>query len=588
VENVSPGVCVPEPCRGGVQDEYGARLEAVVRDFDRDPRESRRRMRELLDGDREGFCAKALDLVKKHGDSRAARCLVVLLVANNLLRPALCDPGLSGQEAVAVARAVALVDPMLDFSLARALTENSDTTPANASRLIQILSEISDGTQILPWLARLLRHPDPHIRSKAVLLVGRGGRSVRWAQKRMAEEDSRVRANAVESLWRVDTAEAHTLLEQASRDGNNRVAGNALLGLYWLGDCASLPGVQRIARSESSLFRSTAAWVMGRTGDPRFTEVLAGMLRDPNAAVRKRAFSALAGMRSAAAQAPGAGELRVAAHFTRNDCDKESRQVRVAVLAEGGVEHADILPTHFLLAEDGRQVFEYEVAACPPNNAIAVAFILPGAAGGSTAPPDQGALGCLEWKRPADVWAVLRYGPEAPDCGKVPASESDGPAAYTASGEAAASALSHPEHARDDMWTALWRAVHDENGFGRGRRHLLVVTREYIGRVAGHGILSAIRNSATSVQVISTVENPAIEDFCGRVQGSYYLAAGEQDVAALVEQAYLGLLARYAITYRSAVPPASRLTVRVHSPGGWGRTEIAIPPGEAGPKSGSG
>lgn len=53
---------------------------------------------------------------------------------------------------------------------------------------------------------------------------------------RLGESDPRVRANAIESLWGVDSPEARTLLSFATNDANNRVVGNALLGLYHLGN----------------------------------------------------------------------------------------------------------------------------------------------------------------------------------------------------------------------------------------------------------------------------------------------------------------------------------------------------------------
>src|SRR5581483_2076277 len=132
-----------------------------------------------------------------------------------------------------------------------------------------------------PSLVRLLRHPNPHIRSKAVLLIGRGNRSPKWIRQRLVDTDPRVRANAAEALWGVGTEEARDLLHSLVGDSNNRVAGNAVLGLYRLGDCAMITEILELAVHESAMFRATAAWVMGETGDPRFTEALAALLRDP-------------------------------------------------------------------------------------------------------------------------------------------------------------------------------------------------------------------------------------------------------------------------------------------------------------------
>jgi hypothetical protein len=77
------------------------------------------------------------------------------------------------------------------------------------------------------------------------------------------------------------------------------VAGNALLGLYRMGDAASLPQIFRMAERSEYEFRSTAAWVMGSTGDARFATALAGLLNDPESRVRENAFKGLKLIKSA-------------------------------------------------------------------------------------------------------------------------------------------------------------------------------------------------------------------------------------------------------------------------------------------------
>ena len=270
----------------------------MVRNFSADAVRYRHSIRELLDDDRDAFLSNVVRILKSDTDSRAVQYLLALLVSENLLYDALCDPALNLDQALAVARLAARVDPMVDVGVARRLAEAavSDSEASglgDAGRILQILGEISDGTRILPSLMRLLRNANPYLRSKAVLMIGRGNRSVKWVRHRLGEADARVRANAVEALWGVDSAEARELLRFATSDGNNRVAGNALLGLYWLGDCTVISELVKMAGHDASLFRLSAAWAMGETGDPRFSEVLGRMLADSNAGVRKRAFAAV-------------------------------------------------------------------------------------------------------------------------------------------------------------------------------------------------------------------------------------------------------------------------------------------------------
>jgi hypothetical protein len=558
-------------------------LQALVQGFDRDAAVSRQLIRDLLDNDRQSFYSSAIDILRSQDDSRGAQHLIALLVANDLLLPALCDPALSREQAVALARAAVQVDSMADVTLAKRMAESavsggSSVHMADVPRLMEILGEISDGTRILPSLMRLLRHSNPHLRSKAVLMIGRGSRSVKWVRKRLAEPDPRVRANAIEALWGVDTEEARGLLHFAMYDKNNRVAGNALIGLYWLGDCTMIPDTLKMASHESSLFRSTAAWVMGETGDPRFTEVLAGMLREPNTAVRKRAFAALGQIKAATAQTFEGSQWRVAARYLGSDTRKGLRRLQLAVTSQDCLEHPKIRPTQFLLSEGGQHVVTYKVEGRPVPEAMSVVFVLPRAGEPSSAPWNQAALHCLAWKRPSDLWATVPYIPEG-DPGTPNQPPDSVPPRFTSKPEVLEAAFSHPPNRAGctDLWNAIWRSARPDQGHGRGRRHLIVFSQSEIRRSAGPELVASILGSRTSVQVVCSVPNSSLADFCRRTKGSLRMAGNDEEVRAVIENGCLSLLSRYDISYQAVSPEASHLKVRVHAPSAWGETSLPIP-----------
>jgi HEAT repeat protein len=209
----------------------------------------------------------------------------------------LCDPALNREQAMAVARVAARIDSATDVNLAKYLADREASNPsvrsAQMMRLMEIMVAISSFPRILPALMRMARHPDPHVRSKAVLMIGRGNPGAGWLQNRFAEPDPRIRANTVEALWGTDTAEVRGVLIAAAQDDNNRVAGNALLALYTLGESTAEPELRKMAGSQFPAFRATSAWVMGEIAEPRFAAVLARLVGDPSPMVRKRAFSAL-------------------------------------------------------------------------------------------------------------------------------------------------------------------------------------------------------------------------------------------------------------------------------------------------------
>ena len=101
-------------------------------------------------------------------------------------------------------------------------------------------------------------------------------------------------ANAVESLWGASAPSVSEVLLAAANDSNNRVAGNALVGLYRLRDQSAIPRISRMAADSRPQFRATAAWTMGQTGDPRFLPALEKLTRDLYASVRKNAAKAIA------------------------------------------------------------------------------------------------------------------------------------------------------------------------------------------------------------------------------------------------------------------------------------------------------
>ena len=59
------------------------------------------------------------------------------------------------------------------------------------------------------------------------------------------------------------------------------MVGNALVGLHRLGEIRDvIRHVGKMARRQEALFRATAAWVMGQTGDACYRGVLVHMTRD--------------------------------------------------------------------------------------------------------------------------------------------------------------------------------------------------------------------------------------------------------------------------------------------------------------------
>jgi HEAT repeat protein len=554
---------------------------SLVRDFDRDAVAHRRRISDFLQYQPESFYTATIEILKEDMDSRAVQFLVTLLVSENLLFRALCDTALDREQATALARQAVRVDPALDATLARHLADTAIASPdaaglGSAERLMEILGEISDRILILPSLMRLLRNANPHLRSKAALMIGRGSRSLTWAKRRLTDSDTRVRANAVEALWGMDTPEARELLDAASRDGNNRVAGNAWLGLYWMGESSSLVELVKMAGHDSPTFRSTAAWVMGETGDPRFSEILGRMLADSHGGVRKCAFTAVGRIRTAVAQVSEAVEWPVAGSCGPKDPHTGQRRVSVAVVTADGRESPPVLPVQFMLSENGQPVWSYRVAERPAPEAMSVIFLFPRSVDGAGKPWDQGALRCLDWKRSTDLWCTVPYS-DLDDTPSAGVADLELPSFIANSAEAARAFQQTPERAEcTGFWTAVQRAVRPANTSAPGKRHMVVLAPAEVGHNPDDGLVAAVQASGTSIQVVSTAANAALQDFCRRTSGQFHLVEEAAAIEQRISLAYLNLLARYEIRYQSVAPDAATLKLRVHTSSGWGETIVPL------------
>lgn len=557
-----------------------SRLALAVRNFDRDACAGRTCIRDLLESDPEAFYDEAFEILREPDGSRGSQQVIAMLLAGDLLQRTLCDPRLTLAQALEVARVAFRLDPMTDVALAQRLVENATPrepliSAGDAGRLMDILEEITEGERIRPMLMRLLRHQNSHIRSKAVKLVGRGAGKVKWVRSRLEEADPRVRANAIEALWGVDSEEARELLWTAAHDANNRVAGNALIALYRLGDCSAIAELFRMAGHSSAPFRSTAAWGMGETGDPRFTEALGRLLREPHAAVRRRAMSALSRIKAAVSQSRQMPRWMASGLLLESDPQQPLRRLQLAVSSGDGTAPR-ILPTQFLLCEDGRQVLDYKVTEGPAPDAMSVIFLFPRTGIPGATPWARAALRCRAWKRGSDLWAIQHYTMQDPAGISLPALEL--PPRYTANLETLTRALTlTPSRAWcTGFWDSVWSAVRPEQPQARGRRHLILFCNAAPAWPPDPSLMAAVRASPTAIHAISFAASAPLEELCRGSGHSLRVTETAEAAEEAVAMAYLNLLSRYGIAYQST-GPATSLKIRVNGSEGWAETTLPLP-----------
>jgi len=295
-----------------------AYLERAIDEFDTNHLSTRliRRLAEDFPG---LFLTAALRYLKTNEQSNALRFLTTVAIRQEAMFEYLTSPDASSREnAVNLFSRFLEIDPSFDVKLAERLPNRRESNLSDAldsvhsTRALDILDQTSRGRRLLPIVGHLPSYRDTRISGKATLFVGRRIQNPSWTKKQLVQADQRVRANAVESLWGLDSPAAVSLLEDCVDDINNRVLGNSLLGLHLLGRSEVERRVFGLAEAGKYQFRSTAAWILGKMSGDECVQRLTVLVKDDHPQVRSTALRSLIEIRRAVARTPEAIASRAA------------------------------------------------------------------------------------------------------------------------------------------------------------------------------------------------------------------------------------------------------------------------------------
>ena len=578
-------------------------LNRIFAEFASNPVSSGKAMRRLLESDREQFVLSSLPILRAVQQNHAFKYLLTLLLMNDLMLEQLTNPDLfSFDEAVDLARALLRIEPLLDIKMVRTLLDTKDLSSREelekradterGLRLLEIMAAISDGARILPVMAQLLRHPNSKVRSKAALLVGRSNKNYQWVEQRQLEPDPRVRSNALESLWGVDSEGARQVLWAASADPDNRAAGNAIYGLYQLGEAGSIPLILGMLEHAQEDFRTTAVWIMGETGDPRFLPVLAKLMSDSESKIRAAVFRGIAKLKKNTLKYAGqpsldlyVGPSEVLANGTRH--------LRVSVCGPSGSTGGPgnytgspmqalsaLKPTQFVIHEGSTLISEYEVLEQAHPESLSLAFALPRVVETNDVlhrTLEMAFSTALRHKRKNDGWLTLRYSCDSPTEHRVasrssttgvPQINSTGEALQTKPAslslppdmrfstepEAILSAVANPVSrlsAAPGVMSAAQMLV-ASLASTRGSRHIVLLCQDSERSVSPEESLEiarAARASKIAIHVIAGDVCPALKSLCSRTGGFWLERFGEELPGAL-ETLCANLTGHYHIRYK--------------------------------------
>jgi len=252
-------------------------------------RASFRRMRQSFPGEIAEACLRYLGA---RGLDAAGRQIALWVASETGCLDPLFDPGCLpldiGLKATAALREI---DPQFLMKFLRAAS--ALTAAPQLLRALTLLPSLGDYSAAIPLLRTSSHHADRHVKSKAVKLLCQLRPDKALVERQMLSDDPRVRASAIEALWRVHTPDAQAILHAAQADPHHRVVGNALVGLYLQKDPTAFESMVRLAKHPEPAFRATMAWAFGHIADKRAVPVLEGLSKDSFLTVRKRALNSL-------------------------------------------------------------------------------------------------------------------------------------------------------------------------------------------------------------------------------------------------------------------------------------------------------
>lgn len=216
------------------------------------------------------------------------------LVAETKYLKVLLDPSaLPLETASKAAAALIKADPQF---LSKFLKEVEPLTLSPQILRALSLAPATADSALMPWLKKTTQHADDRIRSRAVKLLCEIRPNKGQLERQMLDENPRVRANAIEALWNLKTAEVTEIFKAALNDSNHRVVGNALIGLHLQGSPEAFKKIGELCQSPNVAVRRAMAWCLGYISDERGIALLQTLSQDAAPVVRNRAMRSLLAM----------------------------------------------------------------------------------------------------------------------------------------------------------------------------------------------------------------------------------------------------------------------------------------------------
>lgn len=314
--------------------------------------------------------AAGVELLREARDQPETRQLIAQLIRRGLLgaiyrRLAESDPAAAGQLIHVSSRVLGSVERLFKRPQETPAVELSGEEAGLLADWLRVLAGVA---------ATALERGGARTRARMALAWGKMAPIERMGRQWLEDSDARVRANAVESLWGRDDAEAVEIFRQKLADPHQRVAANAAVGLYLAGDSEAVQALRRMAEEGDPARKAAAVWAMGRTGDARFLPLLAGMRRMHPAPVQVLRNVVIARERIRHAEGAPRQLVEVEAAVV---AAAAGLTVDVRVQLDNAEPVRGFRPVDFCLEADDTVVWDYRVRPKPPLGGTAVWLVAP-------------------------------------------------------------------------------------------------------------------------------------------------------------------------------------------------------------------
>jgi len=162
--------------------------------------------------------------------------------------------------------------------------------------LVNILEILGQESKIQSTLLRLSKEPDQRVRAtvaRALQIFSEAKQRLELTREFLQDEDTRVRANAIDALDIVDDQNVLDRLTELTRSSNSRERANAIKKLWEQGYRDFEISLVRMLHEPDEWTRASAVWVLGEIEAPHLQELIDESLKDPSPVVRENAVRAV-------------------------------------------------------------------------------------------------------------------------------------------------------------------------------------------------------------------------------------------------------------------------------------------------------